>query len=94
MTIIRPNKNTSLIKFLFAVLAVVFIGGGFYIFEYNNFVNVRHERNALKSGILEQQSLNADLKNQLYNEIDPINLETLAWTSNLVLEKKPQYLSD
>ncbi len=79
---------------MFVVLAVIFVGGGFYIFEYNNFVNVRHERNALKSSISEKQSVNADLKNQLYGEIDPANLETLANGSNLILEKKPQYLND
>lgn len=92
MTIIRPNKNKYFLKFLFIVLAVIFIGGGFYVFEYNNFVNIRHERNALKKGLTEMQSLNADLKNELFSEIDSANLEGLARNYDLVLEKKPVFL--
>ena len=94
MTIIRPNKNKSISKFLILLLSIIFVGGGCYIFEYNNFVNIRHERNDLKKSIADMQNANADLKNQLYEAVDPGILRTLASNQNLVLDEKPQYLRD
>lgn len=94
MTIIQPNKNKNFIRFFFFVFFLLLIGGGIYIYEYNSFVDIRHERNALKKDIMELQNINADLKNKFYTAIDYGDLETLAQNYNLILERKPGYLSN
>lgn len=94
MTIIQPNKINRFGSFFILIFALLLIGGGVFIFEYNAFANVRHEKNNLKKNIIEFQATNADLKNELYTTIDPSNLEMLVQNYNLTLEKKPSYLNN
>lgn len=92
MTIIQPNRNKNFIRFLLPIFVLILVGGGLYIFEYNSFVDIRHERDLLRKDMIGMQSLNADLKDKFYEITDPVNLETLAADYKLVLEKKPKYL--
>lgn len=91
MTIIRPKvRNYSV--FVILVFILILIGGIFYIFEYNSFVDTRYQIRNLKKKLVKIQELNVDLKNKLYAVVDPGKLESLAKDYNLVLEKNPQYL--
>ena len=91
MTIIKPNKK-HYGRFLAIIFSLILIGGLFYIFEYNSFVNTRYQVKLLKQGIIEAEAANADLKNELYKIIDPSSLEKLAVNYQLVLDKNPEYL--
>lgn len=92
MTILSPQKNVSLRNFLFVFFTILFLGGGFYIFQYNAFVNDRYQIEALKTVITKQEITNVDLKESLYRSIDPVRLETLAVERGLLLERQPEYL--
>jgi len=94
MTIIQPNKINRFGSFFILIFVLLLVGGGIFIFEYNAFANVRHEKIKLKKDIIELQATNADFKNELYTAIDPSNLEMLAQNYNLTLEKKPSYLNN
>ena len=92
MTIIKPDRDQSYLFFLVLLGVLVLAGGLFYIFQYNAVVSARHQLKELKSGIVEAEIASADLKNSLYQIIDPANLEALASENNLVLEQQPEYL--
>ena len=92
MTIIQPNKHSSIKRFLVILFLILFVCGVFYIYVYNSFVNARYQVDSFKDGLVKAQALNADLKNQLYQIIDPAKLQTLAQEKGLLLEGKPDYL--
>ena len=91
MTIIRPKVKSYSI-FVILVFVSILIGGIFYIFEYNSFVDTRYQIKNFKKNLLKIQEVNVDLKNKLYAVVDPGKLESLTKDYNLVLEKNPQYL--
>ncbi len=91
MTIIRPKVKSYNI-FIILVFVLISIGGIFYIFEYNSFVDTRYQIKNLKKNLVKAQEVNVDLKNKLYAVVDPGKLESLAKDYNLVLEKNPEYL--
>lgn len=93
MTIIKPFPAREYIRFLALIFSVVLLGGLIYIFTYNALVGARFELKNLKAQLIKNEALNIDLKNNLYALLDPKNLEALAATNNLVLERKPDYLS-
>lgn len=92
MTIISPNKNKDIIKFTALVLFILFFGGIFYIFEYNNLVDIRYEIQALKKKTVEFEAVNTDLKNALYQRLNFEDPQELVLNNNLTLEKKPKYI--
>ncbi len=92
MTIIKPHKSRSFKGFLALLFAVLAMGGGLYIYEYNALVNTRSELLTLKAALPEAQAANAGLKNQFYTMLDPGQLQTLGQKDGLTLDKKPQYL--
>jgi len=79
-------------RFVLLVLSVVLTGGIFYIFGYNSLVGLRHEAKTLKQDIVAMQTKNAELKNELYEIIDPVALQKLAPEFGLVLEERPMYI--
>ncbi|TSA44829.1 hypothetical protein D4R51_03065 [bacterium] len=93
MTIIRPIEVKNNIRFLIFFFFTIFIGGIFYVLEYNSFVNARYEASALKKQIADVSTANADLENNLYKMTDPVQLGSLAPKYQLTLERKPQYLN-
>jgi hypothetical protein len=93
MTIIQPHKNRPLIRFLFFAFLLLAVGGTFYIFEYNAVVDARQGIVAAKEALVKAQNDNADLKDALYQAIDPTALKALAATEGLTLVNNPQYLS-
>lgn len=92
MTIIGPNKNKDIVKFTFLILFVLFFGGIFYIFEYNNLVDMRYEIQNLKQKTVKLETINTDLKNALYQHLNSENPQELTLNNNLALEKKPKYI--
>lgn len=94
MTILRPHKHRDLARFFAILFGILLAGGGVYIFEYNAFVGARQELTRLRGALAEAQSANADLKNQLYEAIDPAHLKPLAVARGLVLERQPAYLGE
>lgn len=93
MTILRPNKNYSMVRFLVAFFGIILVGGIIYIFEYNALVDSRSEIKKLKGDIVAYQTDIATLKNDLYSKIDPVGLRTLAVGEGLVVDKHPQYVT-
>ncbi|MGC9046506.1 MAG: hypothetical protein ACP5IC_00030 [Minisyncoccia bacterium] len=91
MTIIRPSKQKNLsyfILFLFFIL----VGGGIFIFQYNNYINFKHELQNINDQIQKLSLQNADFKNQLYKITDVNNLKQAAINVGLILENNPEYL--
>lgn len=94
MTIFTPHHNQTIKHFLLILFALLLVGGVLYIFEYNSLVNARFALNNLKKDLVGLQAQNADLKNQLYTVIDPAKLAALAASKGLILEGKPQYVTN
>jgi len=93
MTIIRPNKLSSIKYFLYSLFGVLLICGGFYISEYTALAETRHSIDTLRGSIGKLQGENADLKNELYTMIDPARLEEVGVSSGLQKESRPQYVT-
>lgn len=91
MTIIQPSKN-KIKKSLFFLIIVIFFLAGFYIYEYNHLVTLNYQVRLLEKSLTENQTLNSDLKSQLYQLTTAARLEDLAKEKELVLEQQPQYI--
>lgn len=94
MTIIKPAASESYTRFLLIVFAIVLMGSLTYIFEYNSLVDARFELKNLREEIVKAEALNADLKNALYNAVNPVLLEKEAVGAGLILERNPRYLTE
>ena len=92
MTIIRPHKLISLYA-LFAAFVFALLGASVLssIWLYNGAVNLAHEVEAQSKALERARVQNAELKNQLFGQLDSARLETLARERNLVPERQPQY---
>ena len=93
MTIIKPHKNFELNHFLVSLFALLVLGGGFYILEYNSLVTERYEVGELKQAVDRAREVNADLKNALYERLDPSKLKPLAAAHGLTIDRNPEYLT-
>ena len=93
MTIIKPAASESYTRFLLVVFAIVLLGSLTYIFEYNSLVDARFELKNMREEIVKAQSQNADLKNALYQIVNPVLLEKEAVAAGLILERNPGYLN-
>lgn len=91
MTIIQPSKNKIKTSLFFLIIAIFFLAG-FYIYGYNRLVTLNYQIKLLEKKIVENQTLNADLKSQLYQLTAVARLEELAKEKGLVLEQQPQYI--
>ncbi len=93
MTIIQPDKNVKFSRYVLLLFLMVFLGGGFYIFEYNSFVDSKYELKSVKQNIIDLQEANADLKEGINRLTDSKELERIAKENNLTIERKPEYLT-
>lgn len=93
MTIISPSKKFSHYKFLLIIFGVLILSGVFYIYQYNQMVNLRHAITSLESAIARAEVANTDLKNQLYAAIEPAKLREIAAANGFILDNRPEYLS-
>lgn len=93
MTIIRPHHHFELKHFLISLFALLALGGGFYILEYNSVAAERYEVGELKQAVERAREVNADLKNALYEKLDPTKLKPLAAEHGLTIERNPEYLT-
>lgn len=93
MTIIKPHKNFELKHFLVSLFALFLLGGGFYILEYNSLAEERYEVGELKEAVERAREANADLKNALYERLDPSQLKPLAAAYGLTIDRNPEYLT-
>jgi cell division protein FtsL len=93
MTIIKPHKNFELKHFIVSLFALLILGSGFYILEYNSLVTERYEVRDLKQAVDRAREVNADLKNALYERLDPSKLKPLAAAHGLTIDRNPEYLT-
>ncbi|MBI2278987.1 MAG: hypothetical protein HYU81_02920 [Candidatus Brennerbacteria bacterium] len=93
MTIIKPHQHFTLRYFLVSLFALLIVGGGFYILEYNALAAERYEVGELKKAVERAREANADLKNALYKKLDSSKLKSLAAERGLVVERNPEYLT-
>lgn len=93
MTVLRPAHQKTYLRFIAILVLLIIVGGSTYIYEYNVFVDTRHELNTLKLSLLETETSISELKENLYEQIDPVKLKTFADANNLILERNPRYLS-
>ena len=92
MTIIQPSKNKNK-KGLFLLMIIIFLLAGFYIYGYNRLVTLNYQVQTLEKTLAEAQTLNTDLKSQLYQLTAAVQLKDLAKEKGLILEQQPQYIS-
>ncbi len=92
MTIINAQKNKSLIYFLLTLFTLIIAGGLFYIYQYNLLAERKINLDNLKSEIEVVKVQNAELKNKLFQLIDPTKVDSLASRFGLVIDKSPNYL--
>ncbi len=93
MTVFTPDKDKHMTIFLMQFFALLIAAGLFYIYYYNVVAGNRYAVRRLESDIAAAQEQNAELKNTLYEAIDPTQLEQVAAAQHLVLEGNPHYLS-
>lgn len=73
------------------MILIVVAGGVVYIYLYTSVADNRYLLEGLKENIVAAEIANAELKNDLYQKIDPVKLEEVALDRNLVLDKNPDY---
>ncbi len=93
MTIIKPTIQKKYMQFFALLVITIFLGGVFYVFEYNSFVNARYQVTALNNKIATAETQNTQLKNAYYTMTDPTHLDALVPQYNLTLARQPQYLT-
>ncbi len=93
MTIIKPTVQKNYIRFFALLVITILVGGVFYVFEYNSFVNARYQVTTLQSKISDAETQNTKLKNTYYTMTDPTNLEALVPEYHLTLARQPEYLT-
>lgn len=93
MTIIKPHRHFELASFLVPLFLLLVLGGGLYILEYNLLASTRFEVDELKQAVERAREVNAELKNALYEKLDPSKLKPLAAEYGLTLDRTPEYLS-
>ncbi len=93
MTIIKPDQYKQILRFVLQVFILIIIGGTFYIYQYNMVADNRYEVQDLQERIVEAKVASAEIKNDLYQVIDPIVLTTFVDKYELVLERSPRYLN-
>lgn len=93
MTFIQPHKKKKFQYFIAALLLFFLASGGFYIFEYNELVSIRHDIKRMEKEINRLESENVDLKNDLYSLIDPGKLESVAMELGFFLDRNPGFLN-
>ncbi len=93
MTIIKPTIQKNHIRFFVLLVITIFVGGIFYVFEYNAFVNARYRVTTLKDRIADAETRNTKLKNAYYTMTDPTRLEALVPAYHLTLARQPEYLT-
>jgi len=93
MTIIKPHKNFETWRFLISLFVILGLASGFYILEYNRLVESRFEVGELKKSVERAREVNAELKNALYEKIDPAKLKPLASAYGLTIDRDPEYLT-
>jgi cell division protein FtsL len=92
MTLIKPLSHLEKKRFLIFVILTIVIFGILYIYQYNDFSNLRYKKTILKSKIDEVLKTQNELKSQLFSITDPKNFTDFAKKNNLVVETKPKYL--
>lgn len=83
------HKLGRILRVIAVGLVAVFVIG---IVAYNGSLQKRRQLAALEERVEELQTINADLKNQLYELTDGATLGDVAVLMGLVVEKNPQYL--
>lgn len=92
MTIIEPHKsNLSAGGFLFVGI-IVLIFAVFSIRFYNANVNLRYNIGVIEKTMQEFELKNADLRNNLYRQLDGQNSAALIEKYNFIQDKNPDYV--
>ncbi len=94
MSIIKPSIYAQNARFIMFLLSFILMAGISYILMYNSLVNARYQVTNLKSQITEAVNVNNNLKSEVFNITSPQSLNSLAVKYNLVLDTKPEYLSE
>lgn len=69
------------------------MGGAFYISAYNSVASKRFEIEKTKDEIVKVEIENIEIKNELYQDLNPTNLKELAKNYSLVMDTSPNYLN-
>ncbi|SRR6056297_602125 len=93
MTILKPKNKNSYWLFFTSLTLLVIIGGVLYISQYNSVANNRYKIKKLEDQITKAEVQNAEIKNELYQNIDPTKLESVAKQYSLVMENNPDYMN-
>jgi len=91
MTIIKPSVSKKYLKFFLLIFAIFFVGGMFYIYQYNQLVAARHRLADSEISYAGEQIRNTELKTRIYQLTDPEILRQAATEHGLVLENRPAY---
>jgi len=95
MTVINPNKNKRKIfpPAISALISVIIILGGVYVFEYNRLVDLEYDIPQAKEKVQSVTAENSDLRKNIYDITSPDRLKSIAQQNNLVVEEKPSYFN-
>ena len=92
MTTYKPKKS---LKVPLGLMGLLILAGGElvgWLFIYNLKVNIQHDRAEFIKEMAEAKTMNAELKNNLYNILNPGNIEAVMAERGLVREKSPRYI--
>lgn len=93
MTIIEPYKNNPLATHFLYLGLLILASAVLNIYFYNQNVSLRYKVTLRERFIQQQEVVNGDVRNQLYQRLDPRNLTAIIQKQNLIPEKTPAYLS-
>ncbi len=77
---------------LIGLVLALFVGAIWLVVLYNNVVNLNHGYVGMKDELQKVQAANIELKEQIFNALDPSHFKEFAAQKNLIQDKSPQYL--
>ena len=94
MTIIQPDRANLLWNRILIGLAVFLLLAAVYlVWLYTRLVNLDHNLTQTKTEIQNLQTENSEFKDKIFTLFNESQLQTFATAHQLVLDRKPQYLT-
>jgi len=92
MTVFTPTKTNNLNIFIYFSIALFILISGLWLFVYSQQVVMRHNLVSFENNLKDVKVKNAELKDNLYNLLNPANLSDLASSLNLIKDQDPNFL--
>ena len=94
MTILKPDSTNALWNQILIGLGILLLLSAMYlVWLYTQVMNLNHALSEMRAEFHNLQTANSELKDKTFALFSEAQLKTFAQSHQLVLDRKPQYLS-